>query len=397
MKQRWLLAVTLWLSAPLWLSAQVSTGKITGQVTDSSGAIIQNAPVVVTNVDTNVARNLSTDSAGLYSAPNLVPGQYSVQVSMSGFQSQVKTGLAVSIGQTITLNFTLQPGTQKESVEVVSTAQQLVDTTTSSLSTVITTSQVENLPLNSRNFLDLVPLVPGAQPGAQGRNLTQNSFSINGGRVTANGFQIDGADIDTPSNDPVRVSPNLEGVGEFQVLTNNFSAEWGRSMGGVIDVKLKSGTNQLHGSIFEYFRNTVLDASQAFSTPPQLPYNFNQFGAAAGGPIIKDRLFVFGDYQGERILTIYHRQPKCPTCCAGSAFRRLCGWKTARNLRLVSSFSSEASRRLTRSGSTIQPLRCGASRLSKQSDSSQFCRSDYGAHVFCVPRAQSGLRRRESI
>ena len=299
MNRRWLFAIVLWLSTPLWLSAQVSTGKITGQVTDSSDAIIQNAQVVVTNVDTNVARTLATDSAGIYSAPSLQPGGYSVQVNMSGFQIQTKTGLTLSIGQTITLNFTLVPGTQKESIVVVSTAQQLVDTTTSSLSTVITTETVENLPLNSRDFLDLVPLVPGAQPGAQGRNLTQNSFSINGGRVTANGFQIDGADIDTPSNDPVRVSPNLEGIGEFQVLTNNFSAEWGRSMGGIVDVKLKSGTNNLHGSIFEYFRNTVLDASQAFAG--LLPYNFNQFGAAAGGPIIKDRLFVFGDYQGERI------------------------------------------------------------------------------------------------
>ena len=248
MNRRWLFIFAFWLLAPVWLSAQVSTGKITGQVTDSSDAVVPNAQVVVTNVATNEARTLSSDSAGIYSAPNLVPGGYTVQVTMAGFQTQIKTGLAVSIGQTITLNFVLQPGTQKESIEVVSAAQQMVDTTTSSLSTVITTAAVENLPLNSRNFLDLVPLVPGAQPGAQGRNLTQNSFSINGGRVTANGFQIDGADIDTPSNDPVRVSPNLEAVGEFQVLTNNYSAEWGRSMGGVIDVKLKSGTNAFHGT-----------------------------------------------------------------------------------------------------------------------------------------------------
>ncbi|HTT17794.1 MAG TPA: carboxypeptidase-like regulatory domain-containing protein, partial [Candidatus Sulfotelmatobacter sp.] len=133
MNRRWLFAIAFWLSTPLWLSAQVSTGKITGQVTDSSEAIIQNAQVVVTNVDTNVARTLETDSAGIYSAPSLQPGGYSVQVSMSGFQSQTKTGLALSIGQTITLNFTLVPGTQKESIEVVSTAQQLVDTSTSSL------------------------------------------------------------------------------------------------------------------------------------------------------------------------------------------------------------------------------------------------------------------------
>ena len=303
MNRPWLIVIAFWLLCPLWLSAQVTSGKITGTVTDSSEAVMVSAPVVITNVATNDSRNLTTDSAGIYSAPNLQPGEYSVQVTMKGFQGQTKTGLTLSIGQTITLNFTLSPGTLKDSVEVVSTAQQLVDTTTSSLSTVITTATVENLPLNSRNFLDLVPLVPGAQPGAQGRNLTQNSFSIDGGRVTANGFQIDGADIDTPSNDPVRVSPNLEAVGEFQVLTNNFSAEWGRSMGGIIDVKLKTGTNTIHGTAFEYLRNAALDASQAFTTPPgqPLPYVFNQFGGSAGGPIIKDKLFVFGDYQGERI------------------------------------------------------------------------------------------------
>jgi hypothetical protein len=314
MNLRWLLIVAVWMFCPLLLSAQVSTGQITGVVTDSSDAVVPNAQVIVTNVATNDSRSLTTDSAGIYSAPNLQPSEYSVQVAMKGFQSQTKTGLALSIGQTITLNFTLKPGTQKESIEVVSTAQQLVDTTTSSLGTVITSHTVENLPLNSRNFLDLVPLVPGAQPGAQGRNLTENSFSINGGRVTANGFQIDGADIDTPSNDPVRVSPNLEAVGEFQVLTNNFSAEWGRSMGGIVDVKLKTGTNSFHGSAFEYFRNAVLDASQAFTQPAgqPLPYVFNQFGGSAGGPIKKDKLFIFGDYQGERIRQSVTTQQNVP-------------------------------------------------------------------------------------
>jgi hypothetical protein len=298
MNRRLLVVIALWLVSPLWLSAQVSTGKITGQVVDSSDAVVPNAQVVVTNVATNVARNLATDSAGIYSVPNLLPGEYTVEVTLAGFESQTKTGLTLSIGQTITLNFTLLPGTQKQSVQV-SSAQQLVDLTTATLSTEITSTTVENLPLNSRDYLDLVPLVPGAQPGAQGRNLTQNAFSINGGRVTANGWLIDGVDIDTPSNDPVRLSPNLEAIGEFQELTNTFGAEYGRAMGGIVDVKLKSGTNSFHGDAFEFFRNTVLDASQRFVG--LLPYNFNQFGGAAGGPIIKDKLFIFGDYQGERI------------------------------------------------------------------------------------------------
>ena len=342
MNLRWLLVIAVWMFCPLLLSAQVSTGQITGVVTDSSDAVVPVAQVVVTNVATNDSRTLTTDSAGIYSAPNLQPSEYSVQVTTKGFQSQTKTGLALSIGQTITLNFTLAPGTQNESIEVVSNAQQLVDTTTSSLSTVITTTTVENLPLNSRNFLDLVPLVPGAQPGAQGRNLTENSFSINGGRVTANGFQIDGADIDTPSNDPVRVSPNLEAVGEFQVLTNNFSADWGRSMGGIVDVKLKTGTNSVHGSAFEYFRNAVLDASQAFTQPvgQPLPYVFNQFGGSAGGPIIKDKLFIFGDYQGERIRQSVTTQQNVPLVAQDQPTGGFCKRYAAGILRLVGDLRS---------------------------------------------------------
>jgi hypothetical protein len=302
MNQRGLVVLAVCLSFPSYILAQVSTGTITGVVTDTGGAVLPKAQVVITDVKTNITRNLMTDSAGVYTAPNLQPDEYSVQLAIAGFQTQTKTGLALSIGQTITLNFTLLPGTQKESVEVVGLAQQLVDTTTSTLGTVMTSVAVENIPLNSRNFLDLIPLVPGAQPGAQGRNLTQNAFSINGGRVTANGFQIDGADIDTPSNDPLRLYPNLEGIGEFQVLTNDFSAEYGRSMGGIVDVKLRTGTNHLHGSVFEFIRNTDLDASQAFAGQPgPLPYIFNQFGGSAGGPIFKNKLFLFADYQGERI------------------------------------------------------------------------------------------------
>jgi hypothetical protein len=302
MKQRWLVVLVFCLSFPLNILAQVSTGTITGVVADSSGAVLPKAQVLITDLKTNVSRTLASDSAGIYTAPNLQPDEYSVQVSQSGFQVQTKTGLVLSIGQTITLNFTLVPGTQKQSVEVVGSAQQLIDTTTSTLGTVIPLEAVQNLPLNSRNFLDLVPLVPGAQPGAQGRNLTQNAFSINGGRVTGNAFQIDGADIDTPSNDPIRLFPNLEAVGEFQVLTNNYTAEYGRSIGGIVDVRLRTGTNNFHGSAFEFFRNSVLDASQPFSgIQGPLPYRFNQFGASLGGPIIKNKLFFFADYQGERI------------------------------------------------------------------------------------------------
>jgi hypothetical protein len=302
MKLKSVIALFIALCAPVYVLAQVSTGVLTGVVTDTSSAVLPRAQVVITDVKTNVVHTLTTDSAGIYTAPNLQPDEYSVQVSASGFQTKTKTGLALSIGQTINLNFTLAPGSRQESVEVVASAQQLIDTTNASIGTLMPSEAVQNLPLNSRNFLDLIPLVPGAQPGAQGRNLTQNTFSVNGGRVTGNAFQIDGVDIESPSNDPLRLSPNLESVGEFQVLTNNYTAEYGRSIGGIIDVKLRTGTNDFHGSAFEYFRNSVLDASQAFSgSKGPLPYRFNQFGGSAGGPIRKNKLFFFTDYQGERI------------------------------------------------------------------------------------------------
>lgn len=123
-------------------------------------------------------------------------------------------------------------------------------------------------------------------------------FSIDGGRDTANGFELNGSDITPASRDSLHFTPNLEGIGEFQILTNDFSAEYGRSMGGIVNVKLKSGTNSVHGTIFEYFRNKDLDASQLGSQGKQLPYIFNQFGGSAGAPIIKNKFFIFGDYQG---------------------------------------------------------------------------------------------------
>jgi Carboxypeptidase regulatory-like domain/TonB-dependent Receptor Plug Domain/TonB dependent receptor len=301
MKMRLFLVICLGLLLPFSAMAQVSTGKITGSVTDSTGGVVQNAQVIVTNVATGLTRTLSTDSAGLYSAPNLPPGEYKTQTSMNGFQAQTKTGIEVSVGQTITLDFTLAPGSKTETVTVVDLAQQLVDTTTSVIGTVITERPVQDLPLNSRNFLDLVPLVPGVQPAAEGRT-TQTSFNISGGRDVATGYLIDGLDISSPTNGGIRLSPaGLDSIGEFSVITNNFSAEYGRSMSGIINVKLRSGTNDLHGNVFEYFRNAVLDASQLGSGGKPLPYVFNQFGGSAGAPLIKNKLFIFGDYQGERI------------------------------------------------------------------------------------------------
>ena len=277
------------------LSAQIRTGTITGLVMDSSGAVVPNAPVKITNVNTNVTRDLVTDSAGLYVAPNLLPGHYSVAVSLTGFRPESKVGLVLSLGQTITMNFTLQPGTQKQEITVVGTAQQLVDSTTSTMGEVITEKPLQDLPLNGRNYLGLVALTAGVTPPPQNSNM----FFINGARGSGTAFLVDGVDVSSPSQDPTRIIPRLEAIGEFKVTTNNFTAEYGRALGGIVNTHIRSGSNTWHGSLFEFVRNELFDAQGKFDAT-KLPFRFNQFGGSVGGPILKDKLFVFADYEGGR-------------------------------------------------------------------------------------------------
>jgi hypothetical protein len=279
-------------------SAQVSSGTITGTVRDASQAVVPSAPVKITNVDTGIVRALTTDSAGLYAAPNLPTGRYSAEVSATGFQHQSKTGLVLSIDQTLSVNFTLETGALQQEVTVMARAQQLVETATSSLGQVIEEHPVRELPLNGRGYQQLIGLNTGSQPGPQGQ-FSSGNFHINGGRGEGNAFLIDGADVSSSFSDPVRVNPSLEAIGEFKILTNNFSAEYGRSVGGVISVQIKSGTNEFHGTLFEFLRNDKVDARNFFAAA-KAPYRFNQFGGSFGGPIKRNKAFFFLDYQGTR-------------------------------------------------------------------------------------------------
>jgi hypothetical protein len=296
LKPALLFAPVLMLLLGARLSAQIHTGAITGLVTDSSGAVVPHAQVKITNIDTNVTRDLVTDSAGLYDAPDLLPGHYSVAGSFTGFRSESKVGLILSLGQTLTVNFTLTPGATKQEVTVVGTAEQLVDSTTSTIGEVITLRPVQELPLNGRSYLQLVALDAGVAPPPPG----SDQFFINGTRGSGTNYLVEGNDTSSPTSDANHIVPNLEAIGEFNVVTNNFDAEYGHSMGGVVNVHIRSGSNALHGSAFEYARNTVLDARNFFDVPNRLPYNYNQFGGSAGGPIVKNKLFIFGDYQGAR-------------------------------------------------------------------------------------------------
>ncbi len=280
--------------------AQVSTGTITGAVLDSSGAAVVGATVQVMNENTAVQITTLTDTSGNYIASRLLPGKYRAEVTMPGFQPQSRVGIVLSIDQTIRVDFSLAAGEQKQVITVMDRAAQMLETSTSSLGEVIEESLIKELPLNGRDFKQLIGLTAGAQPAPSG-GFAAGTFNINGTRGEGNAFLVDGLDVSSfSSGDTIRVVPSLEALGEFKIITNSFSAEYGRSFSGVVSVHVKSGTNDFHGSLFHFFRNRVLDARNFFAQQkPQ--YNFNQFGGSIGGPILRNKLFFFTDYQGTRI------------------------------------------------------------------------------------------------
>ncbi|HUN62391.1 MAG TPA: TonB-dependent receptor [Candidatus Sulfotelmatobacter sp.] len=302
------------------LQAQTYRGTILGTVTDSSGGAIAGATVTIKNLDTGLLRTVTTSDDGSYAAPELPIGNYSVTVEKSGFKEGVVTGLRVEVSTERRADFALQPGELAQKVEVTGEALPQVESTSDTLGGIVESKVVTSLPVNGRDYQKLIFLVPGVtgspdqitdSPGSFG------IFSINGARGRANNFLLDGTDMnDGYRNDPAineagtygtpaTILP-VEAIAELRVASN-FEAEYGRSAGGVINVVTKSGTNQLHGSALEYFRNTDLNARNYFNPAadepggqPQEPFHNNQFGGSLGGPIIKDRDFFFVDYEGVR-------------------------------------------------------------------------------------------------
>jgi hypothetical protein len=289
----------LYFVPALCLRSQVATGTITGTVSDPSQALIPSAEVKIKNVETGLVRVTKTDSAGLFTTSNLPTGRYSVEVTTAGFQPQSTVGLVLSIDQTLTVNFTLTPGQLQQSVTVMARSEQLLETSKSSLGQVMEEQPIRELPLNGRSYQQLIALNTGSQPGPQG-SFTSGNYHINGGRGEGNSFLIDGVDVSSSFSDPQRINPAIESIAEFKILTNNFSAEYGRSVGGVISVQIKSGTNEIHGTLFEFLRNDKVDARNFFAAQ-KAPYRFNQFGGSVGGPIKRNKAFYFLDYQGTRV------------------------------------------------------------------------------------------------
>ncbi|MBI4464086.1 MAG: carboxypeptidase regulatory-like domain-containing protein, partial [Acidobacteria bacterium] len=287
--------------------AQVTTGTISGVVSDATGAVVPGASVTVRNVETGVTRTLPTDAQGRYRAPNLSVGRYEVQVSLTGFQTAVRSGITLTVGQEAAVHFTLEVGQVAERVEVTGEAP-LVEATRSDVSGVIEQNQVEDLPLNGRSYLQLAELQTGV---VSARNATrtstglqQTSFAVSGSQSTSGLFLLDGTDIvdylyaSAPGGSS-GLAIGADMIREFRVLTNSFSAEYGRSAGGVVSVVSKSGTNQLQGTAFWLTRNDNLDARDFFDTvKPE--FKRNQWGATVGGPIIRDKTFFLGSFEGLR-------------------------------------------------------------------------------------------------
>jgi hypothetical protein len=293
------------------------TGRIVGTVKDPSGAVIPGATITVTNIAQGTRIKARADNKGDYAFPSLPVGTYDVLFEAKGFRSERRTGLVIDANAAVEQSITLEVAQRAEDVTVTDRVSDVhVETASTQLGEVVSDRQMTAVALNGRSFTDLLALQPGIVPSttqqpdsivmagvtvaiAPSGVLNAGNQSISGQREDANGFMVNGSDVKELMNGGTLVVPNLDSIAEFRILTNNFDAEYGNYSGGVVNVVTKSGSNELHGSGFEFLRNTALDARNFFS-PERSFYRQSQFGGTVGGPIRKNKLFVFADYQGTR-------------------------------------------------------------------------------------------------
>ena len=290
---------------------QVTTATISGTVSDSTGAVIPGATVTVRNVETGISRTVTTSTEGRYAALQLGLGGYVVTAETAGFQTMVRAGITLTVGREAMVDFTLQVGAVAETVTVTGEAP-LVETTNSAVTSLVEGGTIREIPLNGRSFDQLVLLQPGvflARPAAGGvPGFAQSTawFSVAGSRPTQSITLLDGTNINSffyrAGSGVGGRNLGVDAIREFRLLTNNYSAEYGRTNGAVINVVTRSGGNALHGSAFEFLRNAALDAKNFFDDPNEPTPHFvrNQFGGSIGGPIVQDRTFFFGVYEGLR-------------------------------------------------------------------------------------------------
>jgi hypothetical protein len=312
--QRASVSLCLFLFLAIGITWASIAGSISGLVTDSSGAVIAGTKVIATDTQTGVQTTVITDAKGFYSLPALPVGTYDLQVSQIGFKTYTETGLVINANSALRVDATLSVGTINEKIEVRTDAVH-VEAESTQMGEVITGKTMTAVPLNGRAYTDLLALQPGVSPytatdtGTGGigdrpvdGGLNSGNQSVNGQREAANGFMVNGSNVEEGKNNGTAIIPNLDSIAEFRIITNNFDAEYGNYSGGQINVVTKSGTNSFHGSGFEFLRNTALDAKNYYSLPTDKTPVFrqNQFGGTFGGPIRKDKTFFFVDYQGTR-------------------------------------------------------------------------------------------------
>jgi len=319
LKIRWVLGVVLVmaLGVPLFppVHAQVAGGTLLGTVSDASGAVVAGAQVTIKDIATDVSRVVPTNGNGSYSAANLLPGTYTITISAAGFATEVQSGIDVTVGSQILINVKLKPGTTLEHIEITDIPPG-VQLTTSTISDQVGSRTVTELPLNGRDWTLLATLSPGVasleaiQPatggsaaGGRGNRGFGTQLTISGSRPQQSSYRVDGINVnDWLNGGPGSVlgaTSGVDSVEEFSVLTSNYSAEYGRTSGGVINSITHSGTNKWHGTAYDFLRNRSLDAANFFDSTT-VPFRRNQFGGSIGGPIHKDRTFFFANYEGVR-------------------------------------------------------------------------------------------------
>jgi hypothetical protein len=301
----WLAATGLWAVLAISAFAQSTGGRILGRIADPTGAVLTGVKVVLVNEATGASRDTLSSDSGDYTFVEIPPGEYRLEFEQAGFKKNVRKGVTLQVNQIVTLNMVMQLGAAAEVVDVTSEAA-LVDTTSTQLGAVVNNRTVVSLPLNSRDTYQFLQLQPGVMSTSGSSNSiiygsnSTGAVSVNGGRGRSNNFSVNGGDANDQFVNLPTVQPSPDSIQEFRVLTNTFDAEYGRNSGSVVNVVTKSGTNNWHGDVYEFFRNKVLNSKGYFDTTrPQ--FNQNQFGGTFGGPIKKDKTFFFASYEGRRI------------------------------------------------------------------------------------------------
>jgi hypothetical protein len=321
-------------------TAIAQMASIQGVVTDSSDANIAGADVTATNTGTGVEFKAQTNEAGFYLFPSLTPGSYTIRAVAGGFSQKTTGIIKLEVGQTARADFQLEVGAVNQSIEV-SAAAALLDTQTSTVGQVVSNKQIVELPLNGRNYLALARLTAGTSAANGSRGASGGAFSAVGQNGSQTSILLDGVDVSSRlsggilGNEAQIVTPSIDAVEEFKVVTNNNSAEFGFRMGGNVIVSTKSGSNQLHGSLYEFLRNEKFDAANFFAVgQPKPPYRQNQFGGTVGGRIIKNKTFFFGSYEGYRIRVGQSRISRVPTAAERNgnfaSARMIYDWATTR-------------------------------------------------------------------